>query len=185
MQKKTKFFKKAGTIFVVLTTIFYSLGLPTVPVVFAVRPYVMMVEYVNPQAFQVKFDQLMNDLTISTSSFTLTTAAADTETISSVTPSVVNSKTVVTVIAAGAKISPSAGDYVVVATSGVNAPENAGGEDNADGGMIGFVAQPGQVVISEIKLFGSTETDEFIEIYNPTGSAVDVAGWKVTLLAQD
>jgi len=187
MQKKTKFFKKAGTIFVVLTTIFYSLGLPTVPVVFAVRPYVMMVEYVNPQAFQVKFDQLMNDLTISTSSFTLTTAATDTETISSVTPSVVNSKTVVTVIAAGAKISPSAGDYVVVATSGVNAPENTAvpGEDNADGGMIGFVAQPGQVVISEIKLSGSTETDEFIEIYNPTGSAVDVAGWKVTLLAQD
>jgi hypothetical protein len=184
-KKGGQFFRKTVTVFVALTTIAWSFGFPAVPVAWAVPPYVMMVEYVNPTTFQVKFDQLMNNATISTSSFTLTTAATDTETISSVTPSVVNSKTVVTVVASSAKISPSAGNYVVVATSGANAPENGSGQDNADGGMIGFVAQPGQVVISEVKLSGSSETDEFIEIYNPTGSTVTITGWKVTVLAQD
>ncbi|MDP2930079.1 MAG: lamin tail domain-containing protein, partial [bacterium] len=186
-EKTVKFFKKATTIFTVLTTIAWSLGLPVLPIALAVAPRVMMVEYVSPTVFQVKFDQLMNHTTITISSFTLTTAATDTQTISSVTSSDATGKTVVTIVASGAKISPSAGDYVVVATSGVNAPENTAtpGEDNADGGMIGFVAQPGQVVISEIKLSGSSETDEFIELYNLTGSAVTVTGWKVTLLAQN
>ncbi len=43
-------------------------------------------------------------------------------------------------------------------------------------------AQPGPVVISELMWSGSTAStaDEWIELYNPSDSAVDVAGWTLT-----
>ncbi|MDP2989274.1 MAG: lamin tail domain-containing protein, partial [Kiritimatiellota bacterium] len=108
--------------------------------------------------------------------------------ITSVTNATVDSKTVATVISTGAKISPGAGDFVKVASGAeANAPKNlvGPGEANADGNNIGIVGQPGQVVISEVKLSGATATDEFVEIYNKTNSTIDISGWKVTALAQD
>ena len=43
-------------------------------------------------------------------------------------------------------------------------------------------AQPGPVVISELMWPGSTAStaDEWIELYNPSDSAVDLAGWTLT-----
>ena len=38
----------------------------------------------------------------------------------------------------------------------------------------------GSIVISEIQIAGATTTDEFIELYNPTSSPVDMEGWRLT-----
>jgi hypothetical protein len=38
-------------------------------------------------------------------------------------------------------------------------------------------AQATHVVISEIQIEGSTSTDEFVELYNPTSSPVDLTNW--------
>jgi outer membrane biosynthesis protein TonB len=40
-------------------------------------------------------------------------------------------------------------------------------------------APASHVVISEIQVGGSTSTDEFVELYNPTGSSQDLSGWKI------
>jgi len=36
------------------------------------------------------------------------------------------------------------------------------------------------IVISEIQTYGQTKDDEFIRLYNPTGAAADISGWKLT-----
>lgn len=36
------------------------------------------------------------------------------------------------------------------------------------------------IVISEIQTAGTTSTDEFVELYNPTGDAVSLTNWKLT-----
>jgi hypothetical protein len=36
------------------------------------------------------------------------------------------------------------------------------------------------VLISEIQIRGVNATDEYVELYNPTGSPVDLAGWRLT-----
>ena len=36
------------------------------------------------------------------------------------------------------------------------------------------------VVISEIQIEGVSATDEFVELYNPTSSSVDMEGWRLT-----
>ncbi|MBU0570141.1 lamin tail domain-containing protein [Patescibacteria group bacterium] len=36
------------------------------------------------------------------------------------------------------------------------------------------------IVISEVQIAGATTTDEFIELYNPTSSSVDMEGWRLT-----
>lgn len=36
------------------------------------------------------------------------------------------------------------------------------------------------VVISEIQIAGTTTTDEFVELYNPTGNVIDMTGWRLT-----
>lgn len=36
------------------------------------------------------------------------------------------------------------------------------------------------VLISEVQIQGTTAYDEFIELYNPTGTSVDLAGWRLT-----
>lgn len=42
-------------------------------------------------------------------------------------------------------------------------------------------AQATHVVISEVQIAGPNGTDdEFVELYNPTGSSVDLAGWRLT-----
>jgi hypothetical protein len=41
-------------------------------------------------------------------------------------------------------------------------------------------AAASHVVISEVQLDGGTSTDEFIEIYNPTASAVNISSWTVS-----
>lgn len=36
------------------------------------------------------------------------------------------------------------------------------------------------VVISEIQVGGSVANDEFVELYNPTGSDISLSGWRLT-----
>jgi hypothetical protein len=36
------------------------------------------------------------------------------------------------------------------------------------------------VVISEVQVGGATAKDEFVELYNPTDTAVDLSGWRLT-----
>lgn len=36
------------------------------------------------------------------------------------------------------------------------------------------------IVISEIQSYGQTATDEFVRLYNPTGAAIDISGWRLT-----
>ena len=36
------------------------------------------------------------------------------------------------------------------------------------------------VVISEVQVTGTSANDEFVELYNPTGSSVDLTGWRLT-----
>ncbi|MFH1745275.1 MAG: lamin tail domain-containing protein [bacterium] len=42
-----------------------------------------------------------------------------------------------------------------------------------------YATAPDHVVISEIQIAGGSSSDEFVEIYNPTGVAVDLTGWKL------
>ena len=41
-------------------------------------------------------------------------------------------------------------------------------------------SQTNHVVISEVQIGGTTATDEFVELYNPTGSAIDLTGYRLT-----
>lgn len=41
-------------------------------------------------------------------------------------------------------------------------------------------AAENHVVISEIQISGTTATDEFVELYNPTNSEINIAGWRLT-----
>lgn len=41
-------------------------------------------------------------------------------------------------------------------------------------------ATASHVVISEIQVGGVTAGDEFVELYNPTNAAIDLAGWRLT-----
>ena len=126
----------------------------------------------------------MDESTIVAGSFTLHTGAAtDTETISNVSSATVGGITTATVVATGAKISPTYTDYVKVACgSETNSPKNAGTEANSDCGNIGFIMIQGPVVISEVQISGGTEgtaKQEFIEFYNRTGSAIDLDGYQL------
>ncbi|MFA5133403.1 MAG: lamin tail domain-containing protein [Patescibacteria group bacterium] len=40
-------------------------------------------------------------------------------------------------------------------------------------------ANEGHIIISEIKTYGQTATDEFVRLYNPTNTAIDISGWKL------
>lgn len=40
-------------------------------------------------------------------------------------------------------------------------------------------ASGSSIVISEIMTYGQTSKDEFVRLYNPTASAVDISGWKL------
>ncbi|MCS7092207.1 MAG: lamin tail domain-containing protein [Patescibacteria group bacterium] len=40
-------------------------------------------------------------------------------------------------------------------------------------------ATANHVVISEVQIAGTTSTDEFVELYNPTNEDVDINGWKL------
>ncbi|PIR66850.1 MAG: hypothetical protein COU51_01760 [Parcubacteria group bacterium CG10_big_fil_rev_8_21_14_0_10_36_14] len=39
------------------------------------------------------------------------------------------------------------------------------------------LADSGHIVISEIQTYGETSKDEFVRLYNPTSSAIDISGW--------
>lgn len=41
-------------------------------------------------------------------------------------------------------------------------------------------ADSGHIVISEIQTYGQSAKDEFVRLYNPTASAVNISGWKLT-----
>lgn len=169
------------------STVLWSIGFPVfIPVVHATAPIINTVQYLSPTAFKVRFNQTMNTATIVAGSFSLHTEATDTETISSIVTMDDGGMTAAIVIANGAKITPSFTDWVRVAcNSEANVPQNGGAEANVDCGNIGLIMPQGPIVISEVKFAGSSETDEFIEIYNRTGSAVDAANYKLTYLSQD
>lgn len=40
------------------------------------------------------------------------------------------------------------------------------------------------IIISQVQISGATTTDEFVELFNPTGSDVDLAGWRLTRKTQ-
>src|SRR3989337_4340951 len=40
-------------------------------------------------------------------------------------------------------------------------------------------SQTDHLVISEILVIGSSANDEFVEVYNPTASDIDITGWKL------
>jgi len=40
-------------------------------------------------------------------------------------------------------------------------------------------AETNNIVISEIQTAGDITTDEFVELYNPTNSDIDISGWKI------
>jgi hypothetical protein len=185
-KKRVKAFsKKAVIYFVTLSTILWSIGLPFLfsPVAQAAAPKITLVRYINPTTFQVRFDQAMNESTIVAASFTLHTAATDTETISNVSTATAEGITTATVTASGAKISPTYTDWVRVACgTEANAPKNAGDEANSDCNNIGLVMDPGEIVISEVQISGGTDEtakNEFIELYNKTNSNIDLNGWKL------
>lgn len=41
-------------------------------------------------------------------------------------------------------------------------------------------ADAGHLIISQIQTIGTTATDEFVEIYNPTGSQIDLTGYRLS-----
>jgi hypothetical protein len=41
-------------------------------------------------------------------------------------------------------------------------------------------ATASHIVLSQIQISGATENDEFIELYNPTTTTIDLEGWRVT-----
>lgn len=43
-----------------------------------------------------------------------------------------------------------------------------------------YAATASHLVISEVQIGGGVSTDEFVELYNPTNSNVDVTGWRLT-----
>ncbi|QQS38368.1 lamin tail domain-containing protein [Candidatus Woesebacteria bacterium] len=43
-----------------------------------------------------------------------------------------------------------------------------------------YSALSNHVVISEIQISGNSANDEFVELYNPTGSAINLEGWRLT-----
>ncbi|MFH2136606.1 MAG: lamin tail domain-containing protein [Patescibacteria group bacterium] len=47
-------------------------------------------------------------------------------------------------------------------------------------GKISLAATADHLVISEVQVAGITADDEFVEIYNPTDSPVDVTGWRLS-----
>lgn len=58
-------------------------------------------------------------------------------------------------------------------------------------GILFLAAQPQKaysaathVVISEVQVTGDTANDEFVELYNPTASTIDVNGWRITRKSQ-
>lgn len=188
MSKRIKKVSKATIIsFVVLSTILWSVGtifyLPKNTQAAEPAPFIEKVDYINPTTVMVDFSEDMATASIGTDDFTLSTAASgDTETITAVTLRSHPDDDKVIVVASGAKIS-AASDTIRVAT-GTGAPAEA-----EAGGLTQTTADPrpamppiAQIAISEVKLSGTTATDEFIELYNPAGSTVDISTWKLTFI---
>ncbi len=49
----------------------------------------------------------------------------------------------------------------------------------ANGQTLSVKADTNHVVISQIQLSGATASDEFVELYNPTDSTIDIAKWRL------
>jgi hypothetical protein len=63
----------------------------------------------------------------------------------------------------------------------LSAQDNAGNATSSADNIFTTTAQAENVVISEIQITGgsASTTDEFVELYNPTASAIDLTGWKL------
>ena len=46
-------------------------------------------------------------------------------------------------------------------------------------GRVVFALPINHIVISEIQIGGATATDEFVELYNPTTSPINISGWRL------
>ncbi len=63
----------------------------------------------------------------------------------------------------------------------ISAQDNAGNATSSADNIFTTTNQAENVVISEIQISGgsASTTDEFVELYNPTASAIDLTGWKL------
>lgn len=59
------------------------------------------------------------------------------------------------------------------------ARDSAGNATSSGGSIFTTVSQAENVVISEIQIAGATANDEFVELYNPTSSDINLSGWKL------
>ncbi len=135
--------------------------------------------FVNPTTVDVTFSDYLylNNAVTSTANYTLSTAAVDTETISQVT--VLPDNKSVRVVATGANIAPTGADTIAVNNQVKNSQGFA--NMNTNPMSIGSSFQP--LVISEISAgTGASSSDEFVEIYNRTSSAVSLSNFKLHLV---
>ena len=132
-------------------------------------PSVLNVMLLSPTQIFVEFDERINFPSVSTSDFTITTAnGGDTETVTGVTATPEG----VEVTASGAVIA--FGDTVSVQTSLQDIVGNASAGESPK-------IRP-SVVISEVSIGTATSAkNEFIELYNFGGSAVDMTNVKLHL----
>lgn len=57
------------------------------------------------------------------------------------------------------------------------------GADTFNSTVTAQVTGTNHIVISEVAVRGASAGDEFVELYNPTGAAIDISGWRIQYLS--